>query len=434
MLLKAQLEINQGATFRRTFTCDLSDVGIPDIGAWATLSTFTLAVGRRGDFNMRWVASMVGDVHRILEGGWELSRATNNGQNGAQTFSTIGEPSYAALIAALSSLRKLPLRVLAWGSGLWTAGTVLAGVTTSPEVLSVLYRSRVNISWTGATVGVMVANDIVDAGGVWGARIVSINYGAKTAVLSLWTGTAADAALITSGGNSIALVSVGAFAGTVTGYQSTVTPGVFAPKAPGVAGIYNCIGARQDVTNGSRFPLDPADYDLSIQLPQWKYVDAASMEIELRGFFFNDIPGGDVPKLEVALALGTSIFREAELDVDRPKWMRFETTQIPTVATLTPFVITLRLSTSRRPDRTQEQIGVMVFETSSAALGGAGALRAVASAAVDLEDGFDDVEKTSWRNVCVWLAVSPAVATANQMYFNVHSWQTKLIANERAND
>jgi hypothetical protein len=333
-----------------------------------------------------------------------------------------------ALLGALTPFRKTPVRVLGYGSGLWTAGTVLAGVNTSPEVLSVLYRTRVNITWTGATVGVMVVSDIVVGSTLgWTARITAINYGAKTAVLSLWTGIAAGAGAetLTSGGNSIAGVSVGAFAGSRTGYQATVTPGVFAPKAPGVAGIYNVVGARQDVTNGSRFPLEPYDYDLSIDLPQWHFAEGAILSIDLWGVLFCTIPAGDTPRIEFALAIGTSIFLEAELDIDRPNWPRFETAQLPsTINVDTPFHAKLRLVNCRRSDRTQQQLGSLQMEA------GALSFVATAQAAIELEDGYNLVGKVSRRNVAIMLAVSPQVASANQFYVNVHTWRAELEAND----
>lgn len=107
----ANLFIDQGATFRQTIACDLSDKGIANIAAWPPTSlSFTLSVGLRGDASFRticvgtasvlvnnltldiddavtalipndardgrWVAEVANatDRHRVAEGAWFLRR------------------------------------------------------------------------------------------------------------------------------------------------------------------------------------------------------------------------------------------------------------------------------------------------------------------------------------------------------------------------
>lgn len=107
-----QLVIFQGATFRQSFVCDLSDQGIAFVGTFANggANTFSLASALKGDSNFSTVASGVvivtvgsnsvtleidesltanfpvrkgrfvvevtngTDRWRIMEGGWRLDR------------------------------------------------------------------------------------------------------------------------------------------------------------------------------------------------------------------------------------------------------------------------------------------------------------------------------------------------------------------------
>lgn len=64
-ILTAQLPIVQGATFRQSFTCDLSDHSIANIQAFATSgNTFTLSVGLKGDSNFKVVCA--GSIESIV--------------------------------------------------------------------------------------------------------------------------------------------------------------------------------------------------------------------------------------------------------------------------------------------------------------------------------------------------------------------------------
>lgn len=459
-LIPQQLVIHQGATFRQTFACNLAYFGIANIATWAVQGgSFTLSVGYRDDASFKAVCSgavfLAGnnvtleldetvtdliahrggqfvvdvsdgiDTHRAIEGGWFLHRTTSAGPY-SPSIVAVAE-NWEALLRSLSPRGPLAFadiggrKILEEGSGKWTVKSYAAGTQTSPEVLSVLYRTRVNISWTGATVGVMVANDIVTGSSGWTARIVSINYGAKTAVLSLWTGTAAGAGaeLLTSGGNSIAGVSVGAFAGSVTHYQATVTPGVFAPRAPAPAGVYNAVGSPQDSTLGFVFPYQPEHYNRQAVLPPDEMGLGAVLVVIYSATIKNTIPAGDNARLEFTLALGTSIFRDAELDIDQVSWLRCETDVLPAIAVETPVQVTLRLQSGRRSGFTQAQTLVVTVEGAGIRVSG------TASGTLDLEDG-GGLDRCA-RNVGLWMAASPEFQSgAGDFHLTVTDWLVAL--------
>jgi hypothetical protein len=483
-IVDAQLEIDQGATFRRTIACDLSYYGINDIGAWATSASFTLSFGLRGDEFFRAVAAgsvfiagnnvtldldesitdaithRVGvfvvevtdgtDRWRVIQGSWTLKRSTDDDQHSAELAA---QPAFALypLVRSCGPLGVLPYvdlpgrtHVLAQGFGLWKVQSNTGAPTTSPELLDALYRTRVNITFSGSGGVPPVANQIVEHSLGWRARVVSVGGG--TAVLSLYNGTALDGGaneLFVSGfpGDKWTGVSVGTFSGAITGYQATVTEGVFAPRAPAPAGIYNCIGSKQNTANGSLFPLAPENYDLTFVIPPERFAEGAVLEVLIAGVLKNDIPAGDNPRLHATLAIGSSIFREAELDVERPNWMRFESPVLPTIAAESPFFGTFRVQTSRKSDFTQGQIAMFLGEMDSAVYGGAGAWRTLRQRGSDklvlpadfpgfeLEDGDDPVNKRCARNVGVWLAVSPEFNTGLpgvEFYVKIHAYLVRL--------
>jgi hypothetical protein len=339
--------------------------------------------------------------------------------------------------------------VLAQASGLWTCGTQLAGVETNPEVLSPRYRTRVNASYSGSTGTRPVANDLVTGStGAWVSRLVSINHVGPggTVVLSQFSGTAAGAGaeVLTGPIGTLTGVDVGTFLGSTTGYGDTT--GKKAPRfSTGPTCYYNCLGVAQEEQVGTslyRFPLDPWGYNQSFELPRGEFADGAVLEITCSGVMVNTTP--DNPLLYFTLNIDEPIWITTGLDAaNKRARMMFVSPAMPTISSETPFMATIRLQAARKLDRSQGLIGMLRLELSTAAYSGGGwgspasgyvvgrqrgsdNIVDAAHTGWDLEDGDDLTNKRSKRNVGVWMAIGPGVATSGVAYCNVHAFIAKL--------
>jgi hypothetical protein len=356
-----------------------------------------------------------------------------------------------ARIGAQSPRGILPLNdlgnarlLLAQCSGLWTCGTAVAASETNPERLSVFYRTRIDGTYATRTGTPIAVNDIVTGStGAWTARVVATTHTGPngTFQLSLFSGTAAGAGAETLTGpagtwTGCALLGTGV--GQTTGYADV--SGAKAPRylASGGSGYYNCVGVQQEIVLGpSRFPRSPENYQQSFKIPRGLFGQGAMIEVVMTGVVLNTTP--DNPLLYVTLAMADNLFESAGIHLANNRArMRFVSPAFPTISAEEPFVMTVRLSASRKTDRTEGNIGLLLMEMSSAVYGGSGAFRAslqrgsdrVVTPATfpgfDHEKGDDLVTKRSLRNVGVWIAAGPEFATSGDFHVNVHTMQAFL--------
>lgn len=331
-------------------------------------------------------------------------------------------------------------------AGLWTAGTSDVA-EINPELVSLFYRTAIGIAYTAmSNPGDVAVDDILTDASGWVARVFSINTTAKTAILSLYSGTTTLTSTLTVttavagvlGGTLTGVTFLGASAGVTTGYGDT--SGLKAPwsnPAP-TTRIYNCLGSRQDVTAGNpthRFPLRPESYNRTVHVPKGRFTHGAKLFIEFAGVVKNTLAAPDSAKLHVTLNIGEAIFTTLALGLANARVrMRFESTEFPAIASEIPFAARLSLYNSRKQDRTEGMIGLLEFFSGSHSYvvglqrGSDKVVTPTTFTGFELENGDDTTNKRTKRDIGVWIAVSPLLAATvgGEFYVNVHNIKATL--------
>jgi len=339
--------------------------------------------------------------------------------------------------------------------GFWQAGTIVdgSGIETNPEKVSAFYQTRVAGTYTGSTGIAPIAGDIVTGSTLgWTARVVSVNLGAGSFLLSLYSGTVAGAGaevLSTGTGDWTGVTMIAGSVGATTGYHADDT----GEKAPFIddglilTGYFNCIGSVQNeafpVSAPSiwrRFPLQPESYE-TFYVPNNEFGEGAILELVMSGVVKQTTPHDCA--LYFTVNIGTDLFHQAIGGGTHPSRITFAV-PVPPIASELPFFVTIKLSSYRCEDRTEGNLGLLTLETDGDGWmwGSSGAVRVAvqrgSDKVVDPDDfpGFDfegdDDQYPEHRAVGVWMAVGTdaalpkAVVSSGEFYATVRTLQARL--------